>query len=104
MSHENWSVGSHRTVERLMNGHRVAICEVYSGAADSLEQVDEFQYLIAAAPDMLFALQAIINLVDTPMDPCRKERTGLTVLKSARLAVAQATRSVYAAKEEGPAQ
>ena len=67
MNHENWIVGSHRTVGRLTNRKRVAICEVYRGAADSIEQADEFQHLIAAAPEMLYALQAIIEAVNDPM-------------------------------------
>ena len=67
MNHENWIVGSHRTVDRLLNDRQVAISEVFSGAADSVEQADEFQRLIAAAPDMHGALLAFIEAIDDPI-------------------------------------
>ena len=39
----------------------VQIAEVFSGAADSLAQADANQRLIAAAPDLLEALQNIVD-------------------------------------------
>jgi len=65
MKYEPWFVGSHRTVDRLIDGKRVAVCAIYSGAADNLDQADEFQRLIAAAPGLLNEvnrLSAIINM------------------------------------------
>ncbi len=61
MNCEQWVVGSHRTVDRLIDGKRVAICEVNSGAADNLDQADEFQRLIAAAPDLLIELKLLVS-------------------------------------------
>ncbi len=58
---EAWEIGSHRSVDRLMpDGRRRGICEVYSGALDSLEQADAVQRLIAAAPDLLCALRMVV--------------------------------------------
>ena len=73
MKYEPWFVGSHRTVDRLIDGRRVAICEVYSGAADNLDQADEFQRLIAAAPALLSELQRLVAtmLKELASDPER---------------------------------
>ncbi len=57
---ERWIVGSHRTVDRMIDGRRIAICEVYSGAADTSDQADEFQRLIAAAPALLTELKLLV--------------------------------------------
>ncbi len=93
MNCEQWVVGSHRTVDRLIDGKRVAICEVNSGAADNLDQADEFQRLIAAAPELLEALQDLV--------------TGLTYLygekaegvtQAARDAIAKATCNIHEAR------
>ncbi len=88
MNHEQWIVGSHRSVDRLINGKRVAICEVYSGAADSLEQADKFQHLIAAAPDMLIELQLLVATMVMIFGPEKAKH--LTV--GARDAIAKATK------------
>ena len=59
---EVWVIGSHRSVDRLLpNGRRLAFCEVYSGALDSLQQADAVQRLIAAAPDLLSALRMLVT-------------------------------------------
>ncbi len=62
LASEVWEIGSHRSVDRLMpDGRRRGICEVYSGALDSLEQADAVQRLIAAAPDLLSALRMVVT-------------------------------------------
>ena len=62
LASEVWEVGSHRSVDRLMpDGRRLGICEVYSGALDSLEQADAVQRLIAAAPDLLVAVRMLVT-------------------------------------------
>ena len=99
MKDENWIMGSHRTVDRLVDQRRVAICEIYSGAADSIEQADRFQQIIAAAPDMFCALQAIIEAVNDPMCVLldesmyvrREEWGGLTAMELVRAAITKAT-------------
>ncbi|BAP87271.1 CRE-CDH-12 protein [Burkholderiales bacterium GJ-E10] len=59
---EIWESGSHRSVDRLLpDGRRLAFCEVYSGALDSLEQANAVQHLIAAAPDLLGALRIVVT-------------------------------------------
>ncbi len=88
MNHEQWIVGSHRTVDRLFNGKRAAICKVNSGAADSLEQADEFQCLIAAAPDLLIELQLLVATMVMTFGP--EKAKNLTI--GARVAIAKATK------------
>ena len=62
LASEVWVIGSHRSVDRLMSdGRRRGICEVYSGALDSLEQANAVQRLIAAAPDLLCALRLAVT-------------------------------------------
>ncbi len=62
LASEVWVIGSHRSVDRLMpDGRRRGICEVYSGALDSLEQANAVQRLIAAAPDLLCALRMLVT-------------------------------------------
>lgn len=59
---EVWEIGSHRSVDRLLpGGRRLAFCEVYSGALDSLEQADAVQRLVAAAPDLLCAVRRMLD-------------------------------------------
>ncbi len=62
LASEVWVIGSHRSVDRLLpDGRRLAFCEVYSGALDSLDQADAVQRLIAAAPDLLCALRMVVT-------------------------------------------
>ena len=62
LASEVWEIGSHRSVDRLTpDGRRRGICEVYSGALDSLQQADAVQRLIAAAPDLLSALRMLVT-------------------------------------------
>ena len=62
LASEVWEIGSHRSVDRLLpDGRRLAFCEVYSGALDSLDQADAVQRLIAAAPDLLCALRMVVT-------------------------------------------
>ena len=94
MNHEQWIVGSHRTVDRLFNGKRAAICEVNSGAADSLEQADEFQCLIAAAPDLLRELQTLVTGLTYLLGSDNAE--GVT--QAARDAITKATGNIHEAR------
>ena len=60
-SSETWEVGSHRNVDRVLpDGQRFTLCEIYSGALDSLEQADAVQRLVAAAPDLMRALRLML--------------------------------------------
>ena len=60
-SAETWEVGSHRSVERVLSdGQRFTLCEIYSGALDSLEQADAAQHLVAAAPQLMRALRLML--------------------------------------------
>jgi hypothetical protein len=94
MNHERWIVGSHRSVDRLFNGKRAAICEVNSGAADSLEQADAFQCLIAAAPDLLRELQTLVTGLTNMLGSENAE--GVT--QAARDAIAKATCNIHEAR------
>ena len=91
MNNEIWSVGSHRTVNRRMdNGLIAPICEIYSGAADSLAQADQFQCLIAAAPELLHELQQLVAGLNYLFGPEKAE--GIT--EDARAAIAKATADI----------
>lgn len=60
-SSETWEVGSHRNVDRVLpDGQQFTLCEIYSGALDSLEQADAVQRLVAAAPDLMRALHLML--------------------------------------------
>ena len=60
-SAETWEVGSHRCVDRVLpDGQRFTLCEIYSGALDSLEQADAAQHLVAAAPQLMRALRLML--------------------------------------------
>ncbi len=63
MKYEPWFVGSHRTVDRLIDDKRIAICEVYSGAADNNEHADQIQRLIAAAPKLLIEMKLLVATI-----------------------------------------
>ena len=94
MKYEPWFVGSHRTVDRLIDGRRVAICEIYSGAADNLDQADQIQRLIAAAPELLYELQNLVDGLTHLFGPEHAE--GVT--QAARDAIAKATCSIHEAR------
>ena len=64
MKKEHWRVGSHRGVDRQVDGRWIEICEIYSGAADSLEQADRIQRLIAAVPELLLVVEQFFELCD----------------------------------------
>lgn len=60
-----WIFPSHgRTVDAVLaNGRYVALCEVYSGAANSIPEADANQRLIAAAPDMIAAVKHAVKVL-----------------------------------------
>lgn len=91
---EQWFVGSHRSVDHMVDGHPIAVCEIYSGGADSLKQADAFQCLIAAAPDMLNALNAVARIFnELPDSECGIQAGELT-----RAALAKATCGIHEAR------
>lgn len=94
MNHEQWIVGSHRTVDRMVDNRPVAICEVFSGAADSLEQADAFQCMIAAAPDLLRELQTLVTGLTYMLGSENAEG----VIQAARDAIAKATCNIHEAR------
>ncbi len=51
-----WINSMHRTVNAVIGGREVALCEIFSGAVDSLDEADANQALIASAPTLLEAL------------------------------------------------
>lgn len=69
----------------------ICIAETYSGAADDLAQADANDALIAAAPDLLAALQAMV----CNMDLAASDKEGLIehteAMRQARAAIRKAT-------------
>lgn len=81
-----WHEGSHRTVES-QNG---TICEVYSHMG--IEEADANQKLIAAAPDLLEALEQISHAEAATYDDIHAAIADLVGI--ARTAIAKATGGV----------
>lgn len=77
-----WHEGSHRAIE----SHSGTICEVYSHMG--IEEADANQKLIAAAPELLYELETLVQYAQGGDVPPK------SVVDRARAAIAKATGGV----------